>query len=89
MVTDKETGKMRLQFWRDTVDAIYQVIVQNQGVVTFIGPVELFATGIKMKSRNQHVICTKSSDQGTFQIGDQATYRTVRLSKTYIYKVSC
>ena len=29
MVTDKQTGKMRLQFWRDTVDAIYQVIVQN------------------------------------------------------------
>ena len=27
MVTDKQTGKMRLQFWRDTIDTIYQVIV--------------------------------------------------------------
>ena len=26
MVTDKQTGKMRLQFWRDTIDSIYQVI---------------------------------------------------------------
>lgn len=26
MVTDKQTGKMRLQFWRDTIDTIYQVI---------------------------------------------------------------
>ena len=27
-----------------------------QGVVTLIGPVEPFATGINMKSRDQHVI---------------------------------
>ena len=26
MVTDKQTGKMRLQFWRDSIDTIYQVI---------------------------------------------------------------
>ena len=61
-----------------------------QGVVTLIGPVEPFATRIKIKSRDQHIILyTKSSDQGKFQRGDQAVYRRVGLSKTYIYKVSC
>ena len=31
----------------------------NQGVVTLIGPVEPFATGIKMKSSDQEAIYTK------------------------------
>ena len=31
--------------------------------------------------------CTKSSNQGMFQIGDQAAHRRVRVSKTYIHKV--
>ena len=52
------------------------IISFNQGVVTLIGPVEPFATQIKMKSRS---ICTKSSDQGTFQRSDQAAHRIVRL----------
>ena len=33
--------------------------------------------------------CAKSSNQGTFQRGDQAVHRRVRLSKTYTYRVSC
>ena len=33
--------------------------------------------------------CAKSSNQGTFQRGDQAVHRRVRLRKTYIYRVSC
>ena len=40
-----------------------------QGVVTLIGPVEPFATGIKMKSSDQEA--PKSSDQGVFQIANQ------------------
>ena len=28
MVTDQQTGKMRLQFWRDTIDTIYQVMTE-------------------------------------------------------------
>ena len=28
VVTDQQTGKMRLQFWRDTIDTIYQVITE-------------------------------------------------------------
>ena len=31
-------------------------MIPDQGVVTLIGPVEPFATGIKMKSRDQHII---------------------------------
>ena len=53
-----------------------------QGVVTLIGPVESFVTGIKMKSRDQQCntsICTKSSNQGTFQRGNQAAHRKERL----------
>jgi len=42
---------------------------KTQRVVTFIGPVEPFATGIKIKSSNQ--IGTKSSDQGVVQIANQ------------------
>ena len=36
-----------------------------------------------MKSRDQHIICTKLINQGTFQKDDQAAHRRVRLSKTY------
>ena len=39
-----------------------------QGVVTLIGPVEPFATGIKMKSSNQEA---KSSNQGVFRKANQ------------------
>ena len=49
-----------------------------QGMVTLIGPIELYVTGIKMKSRDQQFntsICAKSSNQGTFQRGIQAAHR--------------
>ena len=39
--------------WNQTIAKAKAV---KQGVVTLIGPVEPFATGIKMKSRDQHVI---------------------------------
>ena len=35
------------------------------------------------------VICTKSSDQGMLQRGDQAACKRVRLSKTNICKAFC
>ena len=35
------------------------------------------------------LFCTKSSDQGMFQGGDQAARRRGRSSKANIYKVSC
>ena len=62
-----------------------------QGVVTLLRPVEpySFATRIKINQGMDMSICTKSSDQGTFQSGDKAAHRRVRLSKTNTYKVSC
>ena len=46
-----------------------------QGIVTVIRPVEPFATMIKIKSRDQDVICSESSNQGTLQRGDQAAQK--------------
>ena len=45
----------------------------HQGVaVTLIKCIEPFATRIKLKSMDQEVILTKSSDQEVVKIGDQA-----------------
>ena len=46
-----------------------------------------FSTGgLACKLGTAHI---KSNNQGMFQRGDQAAHRRVRLSKTYIHKVSC
>ena len=42
-----------------------------------------------MKSKNQPVILYKSSDQGMFQRGDQATNKGIRLSEANGYKAYC
>ena len=63
-----------------------------QGVVTLIMPVEPFTTESKCNQRINTSFSTKSSDQGTFQRGDQAAYRRpgkVKPGTKYIYKVSC
>ena len=52
------------------------------GVVTLIGPVEPFTTGIKWNQRINMSICNKSSNQGTFQRTDQVAHRRVKLNKT-------
>ena len=45
----------------------------GQGVVTYMPPVEAFATGIKMESSDQGRFTRRSSDQGRFtrQSSDQ------------------
>ena len=60
-----------LPYQTDTATGNIRDLYTVQGVVTFIGPVEPFPTGIKMKLRDQHVFCTKSSDQGAYQRGDK------------------
>ena len=41
----------KLNHLRESYASVYL-----QGIVTLIGPIEPFATGIKIKSKNQHII---------------------------------
>ena len=40
----------------------------SQGVVTYMPPVEVFATGIKMESSDQGRFTRQSSDQDEFRV---------------------
>ena len=48
-------------------------MVVDQGVTTFVRPIELSLTGIKIESKNFKILFrVKSSDQGVFEIANQA-----------------
>ena len=51
----------------------------SQGVVTYMPPVEAFATGTKMESSDQGRFTRRSSDQGRFtrQSSDQDEFRVM------------
>ena len=73
---------MQTQPWgrgvRDIADLIQTCsYLHTQGVVTYIRPVEAFATGIKMESSDQGLYWRRSSDQGLFleAINDQDVLR--------------
>ena len=52
----------------DVSGELVGVTLESQGVVTYMPPVEAFATGIKMESSNQGRFTRQSSDQDEFRV---------------------